>query len=493
MYRKIGAFFTLLSLTASLFLPFPLPASAQTKLTLDPGFDPNRVLEDTDIFDVSGMSYNGMVDFLRSRGTLADYRTPDTDGVTKLVPDIIWRIATSYKINPKYLLALLQKEQSLVEDPHPTQAQFDWATGYGVCDSCSKNDPSIQEFKGFASQVEWAAKQYREKYLLQLLGGGQTRAGNAQGKGILVDGYSVTPANKATAMLYSYTPHVSGNLNLWRIWRRWFTLNYPDGTIVQGTPSNKTYLISLGQKRLYASADIVATSVDMSKVITVSDSSIAAYPDGLTIQFPNFSLLRDPKKQIWLLNGSQRHLIESLKVFNKFGFDIDEVNDVTNADLAPYTVADAITSKTQFPQGVVLLQKTKTASTYWYVEDNVKHLIPAKVFLALYFQGRNIRTATATTLAKCKTGSVYQLHDGELVRGVKNSAVSVVENDQLRTIPSATVFEAVGWDWKNVVTVPDDVLKAYTQGDPYALHSIVPNNTNTTLTSNPSPQLHASL
>ena len=491
MFRKIGAYFTLASVTLSLFLPFPLPASAQIKLALDPGFDPNRVLEDSDIFNVNGMSYNGMVDFLRSRGTLADTTLPDTDGVTKPIPQIVWRIATSYKINPKYLLALIQKEQSLVEDPHPSQGQFDWATGYGVCDSCSKSDPSIQEFKGFASQVEWAAKQFREKYMLQLLGGGQTRAGNAQGKAILVDGLNVTPTNKATAMLYSYTPHVSGNLHLWRIWRRWFTLDYPDGTIVQGTPSNKTYLISLGQKRLFASPDIVATSVDMNKVITVSDSDIAAYPDGATIQFPNFSLLRDPKKQIWLIDGSTRHLIQNLTVFNKFGFDIDEVDDVAANDLTPYKVADAITSKTQFPQGVVLQQTVKKTTTYWYVEDNVKHLIPSKVFLALYFQGRNIRSTTSTTLAKYTTGDVYRLHDGELVRGTKNSAVFVVENGELRPIPSATAFEATGWDWKNVVTVPDDVLKAYTQGDPYVLRSIVPDQTTTAAA--PSTQLSSNL
>src|SRR5579859_6773994 len=94
------------------------PVSAQATDT-DPGFDPNHVLEDSDIFDAQSMSYSGMIAFLRAHGTLADYRTPDTDGIPKTVPEIIWRVAASYKISPKYLLALIQREQSLVEDPHP--------------------------------------------------------------------------------------------------------------------------------------------------------------------------------------------------------------------------------------------------------------------------------------------------------------------------------------------------------------------------------------
>ncbi|MEN9378840.1 MAG: hypothetical protein RJB15_518, partial [Pseudomonadota bacterium] len=51
----------------------------------------------------------------------------------------------------------LQKEQSLVTDDTPTQKQLDWAAGYGVCDACSMNDPSLQRFRGFAIQTRRAA------------------------------------------------------------------------------------------------------------------------------------------------------------------------------------------------------------------------------------------------------------------------------------------------------------------------------------------------
>lgn len=461
-----------------MLVPF-VPVSAQ-QVALDPGFDPSHIIDDEDIFDVNGMSYDRMVNFLRSKGTLADYRTVDIDGVPKTAPEIIWRVAMSYKINPKYLLALLQKEQSLVEDPDPTQKQFDWATGYGVCDSCSKNDPSIQDFKGFASQLEWSAKQFREKYLMQILGNGKTKAGKAAGLQMTVDGMVITPDNNATAMLYSYTPHLNGNMNLWRIWRRWFTLKYPDGTVVKGATSGNVYLITLGQKHAFASHAVLDSMVDPDKIVTVSDTELSGYPNGTPIQFPKFALLRDEEKQIWLLTSDGRRKIQDMKAFRKFGFNEDEIQDVQDSDLTSYQVSDPITQKTAFPQGVVM--QDKTTKELWYVEDSIKHNIPDKVFLALYFQGRNISTVSSKTLTQYAKGQTYQLQSGELVRTKKNPAVYVVEDTTIRPIPSATIFEAFGWNWQNVVTVNDNVLTTYTVGDPMTPDALPTTDTSPTST-----------
>lgn len=468
MFRRYLAF--ILCVQLALQGTSVLPALAQ-EIQIDPGFDPNRILEDEDIFDVNGMGYDRMVRFLRAKGTLADYRTPDIDGVPKTAAEIIWRIATSYKINPKYLLALIQKEQSLVEDSAPTQNQYDWAAGYGVCDSCKKDDPSIQEFKGFASQLEWAAKQHREKYLLQILANGTTRAGKAPGKAMVIDGLSVTPVNNATAMLYSYTPHIHGNLNLWRIWRRWFSLLYPDGTVVRAKQSGKAYLIRLGQKRQFASRSVMETLADPDKVVTVSDTELAAYPDGATIRYPKFALLRDSQKRIWLLTGDNKRHIADMAAFRKFGFNEDEVIDIDDdTDLDGYPTGPKINVKTEFPQGVVFMDKA--AKVYWYVEDNVKHAIPDAVFLKMYFRGRTIKTMSAKTLASYETGDPYAFHDGELVRGRTASAVYVVADGVLRPIPSPEIFETLGWSWRNVVMVPDAVVSRYTVGDPLTLEPI---------------------
>ncbi|MCC7357261.1 hypothetical protein IT408_02025 [Candidatus Uhrbacteria bacterium] len=446
-----------------------IPVHAQA--VLDPGFDPDRILEDEDIFDVNGMSYDRLVRFLRSKGTLADHLVQDIDGVQKPAVDVIWRVATSYKMNPKYLIAVLQKEQSLVEDANPNQRQFDWAMGYGVCDSCSKDDPAIQDYKGFASQLEWAAKQHREKYLLRILATGTTRSGTAPGKSMVIDGEVVTPQNNATAMLYAYTPHTHGNLNLWRIWRRWFSLNYPDGTVVKGKNSNKNYLIRLGQKRAFTSRAVLESMVDPEKIVLVSDTELAAYPDGPDIRFPKYALLKEATGTIWLLDDEGKRRIADMKAFHKFGFNEDEIIELDqDEDISEYPIGETISVKTEFPQGMLFTEKE--TKKLWYIEGSVKREVPHVAFLKLYFSGIKSKVTTTKKLASYTTGDPYRFHDGELVRGVKNASVYVVENGLLRPIPSAEIFESIGWKWKNVITVADSVIKSYDVGDYITLESV---------------------
>lgn len=454
-------------------LVLPIGVSQAQAVSLDAGFDPNAIISDNDIFDAGGMTYGRLVSFLRSKGTLADAQLPDIDGVTKSAPEIIWRVSQSYKINPRYLIALLQKEQSLVEDPYPSQKQLDWATGYGVCDDCSMNDPALQHYKGFAAQLEWAAKQHREKYLMQLLTKGYTIGGQGPGKTMIIDGQPVTPVNHATAMLYTYTPHIHGNLNLWRIWRRWFSTTYPDGTVVRGQPGGYTYMIRFGEKRRFASKAVVSALVDETKIVTAGDTELAVYPDGPQIKFTPYSLLRDPQGRIYLLTTDAKRHIANMEAFRKFGFNEDEVIEAEASDLMPYADGIKITVATSFPQGI--LMRTAASSTVWYVEDGTRHALNDPVLLKLYFRGRKPKTVTQKTIAGLALGASYRLHDGELIKMKGAAAVYVVENGVLRPIPSAEIFESVGWKWKNIVTVTEPLFNAHSLGEPFASVSPVKN------------------
>ena len=130
-------------------------------------FDPNYILSDDDMTNGFALDRNQIQAFL-DRGYLGDYKTTDYAGVTRSATDIIWRAAQTHGISPKFLLVLLQKEQSLVEDDEPTQKQLDWATGYAVCDDCPMDDPAIQRWKGFGKQINSAALQFGEGYMADI-------------------------------------------------------------------------------------------------------------------------------------------------------------------------------------------------------------------------------------------------------------------------------------------------------------------------------------
>ena len=210
--NRIKAFLLLFSVLLTL-VPSPTQVEA--------AFNPHDLLSDAELTDTRAMTLAEIARFL-GRGTLGTYETQDIDTRTRSAAEIVWNAAQRFGINPRFLLVLLQREQSLVEDPSPTQDQFDWAMGYAICDDCSKDDPDLQKYRGFAPQVHYAAKRIRESYLTDLRLVGSTISGVGPGLSTVIDGVEVIPTNAATAVLYTYTPHLHGNENFVRIWQRWF-------------------------------------------------------------------------------------------------------------------------------------------------------------------------------------------------------------------------------------------------------------------------------
>lgn len=459
----------LASLALASVLWAQLPVFGQAQAVLIPtdaaaqGFNPNAILSDEDMFELGDWNADSIQRFFASKGSaLAVLKLKDIDGVEKRPADILWRVAGSYKINPKYLLALIQKEQSLVEGRAPSQKQLDWAAGYAVCDSCSMDDPDIQAFKGFANQIEYAAKQHRERYLFQMLTSGTTIGGYAPGKLSYVDAYPIIPENQATAMLYSYTPHLHGNQNLWRIWKRWFALALPDGTVVRDKDTGAYYVIRSKERRPVSKSVLMSFTSDLTKAVSLSAADIEAYPLGASVKFPNFSLVELPDGTRYLLNGQQKRLIVSKSVFSSLGFQEDEVVSAVAEDLAAYTDGADVTEASRYPTG--LLAKD-AAGDHWYVEDGVRHKIPNKAFLSLYFKGRPARTLKTNEWKAYAIGDPYRLKDGELVRSVTNSAVYVIDQGKRRPFLNGDDFLAFGYEWKNVLTLPDSLLNDYAIGD----------------------------
>lgn len=437
------------------------------------GFNPNAILEDEDIFEIS-MGFNELKRFLENRGGLGHITLKDIDGTDKSAAEIIWRVSNTYRINPKYLLALLQKEQSLIEDPSPSQRQLDWATGYAVCDSCSKDDPRIQDFKGFANQVEWAAKQHREKYLLQLLVGGTTISGYAPGLSTVVDGMNITPRNRATAMLYTYTPHIHGNLNLWRIWQRWFDVDLPDGTLVRSVPSGDLYLIRFGFKRKFKSIAVAASMVNLDKMIEVPDEKMLTIVSGDPISFPNYSIIHLPDGRRYLIVGDKKRHIKDMNVFRSLGFVEDDVIDATEAEADAYATGRDIDSTTQNPTGLLAQGPD---GNIWYLEDGTKSRIPHPIFLTLYFNDRAPKAYSTADIEKLETVETYRLRDGELIKGENYTDVYVVEHGELRPIASGDIFELMGWKWHNVIELPDKFIDTYPKGELIHLPEEAPTET----------------
>ena len=100
-------------------------------------FNPNFLLSDEELQNWPSMTTVDIQAFLENHGgALSTLKIADVEGKERPVSYIIGTAAQKHRINPKYLLVKLQKEQSLITEKNPTQKQLDGATGYGITDGC---------------------------------------------------------------------------------------------------------------------------------------------------------------------------------------------------------------------------------------------------------------------------------------------------------------------------------------------------------------------
>jgi hypothetical protein len=248
-------------------------------------FDPELVLSDATMRDYQSMSASQIQAFLKKRpGPLKRMSFARHDnGSSTTASVIIWEASQAWHINPRVLLALLQKEQSLLTRRHLAAHTLQRAVGAGCPDRVTNKYP------GFGNQM-W--------------NGARMLDGYGEGKTTLYVPYpwkpgmknkftgGVRPKNLATYKVYVYNPSIgakkpygdlsrqscSGNSNLWKIY--WHYFGNPLGTpkttpLPSGITAASIALATSGSRRpCSVVTTLTGTLVSASSLTTVAGQSV---------------------------------------------------------------------------------------------------------------------------------------------------------------------------------------------------------------------------
>ena len=189
---------------------FALAGSAFA-LTMPPNY--NLVFSDYNMRNYNSMSAAQIQAYLNTQtGPLHDYSAPRHDnGAVAPASVIIWEACQQWKISPKAMLALLQKEQSLLTRTSLATNTLARAIGAGCPDATTNKYP------GFGNQMWYGAKlldSYGEvgktfTSYVPLFYPGIHNAYMPSG---------ISPVNIATYKLYVYNPSTTGNGNFYGIY-----------------------------------------------------------------------------------------------------------------------------------------------------------------------------------------------------------------------------------------------------------------------------------
>ncbi len=446
----------------SLLLSLSLTLAPQTTLQAAE-FNPNFIISDEELQDWDSMGRGEIKSFLLGKGGfIANLVSPDVNGKNRRVIDIIFNAAQEHKINPKYLLVKLQKEMSLVTEQNPTERQLDYATGYGVCDSCSFSDPAVTKHKGFGTQVDSAAGIMRWYYDHVNEEPWIKKAGQSYS----IDNTEIKPANLATAFLYTYTPHLLGNKNFWTLWQSWFDQVYPNGTLFKAENNPDVYYLQEGKKRKIQSMSVLLSRFDPKTIVEIPESELGRYETGLPLHFPNYSVFKEGNSY-YLLDFDELRPFENYEVVRKLGYNPGEIEEVKAEDLSGYQIGSTIKLEENDPMGKLL--KVKENGAFYYIKNGIYHpLSDAKIAKARFPQ-LSFELGSIADLKGLSEGPDLGFPDGTLMGDILTKRIYVIEKNKKRHITDQYVFKQLGYNWEAVVWVDTITADAHDIGEPLYL------------------------
>ncbi len=237
---KISSIAAILVLGILMVLPAPHAEAAS--------FNKNNIMNDAVFDDYSTMSASQIQSFLNqfSSSCLKNYKAAypqsySTYGSKVTAATVIRRASLLWHINPRVILATLEKEEGLVTGGSGCASwRYNSAMGFDCPDSGACPGPGSAGFSRQVTKGSWQLKFNKERayghtswdgdgsvnYIGYMTQG--YRARKAGGTvtyydgHATIDGQNVYMSNGATAALYSYTPHFSGNQHFDTIFTNWF-------------------------------------------------------------------------------------------------------------------------------------------------------------------------------------------------------------------------------------------------------------------------------
>ncbi|OGY94643.1 MAG: hypothetical protein A2406_02340 [Candidatus Komeilibacteria bacterium RIFOXYC1_FULL_37_11] len=465
----------------------------------------NYIISDAEALNYQSMDKKDIQEFLDSKGGyianksyMGNNPSPEQLALdpnkeypkTRTTAEIIYNAAQEAKINPQFLITMLQKEMSLITDKAPTENQQKYAMGY----DCPDRSGCAFKTSGFANQVRATAQQFawdlgkdEETGKYRIYGyswsPGKTSCADDYNSFLpcTSDGIEVTPENRITAAMYRYTPHVVGNMNFKRIWNKYGFGGeiddeendlpvaepgfFPEGALLKskGSQAGTIYLITGGEKRAFADMTSLLSRFDPDKVLLVDSAELDKYDNGYIIAYANYSVLESPDGDRYLIDGLTKRLIVSDEIFRQLGFNPDEIEKVSQSELDAYVTGDSLdASASPFAE----LWQDMSNEAIYLVKDGQKHRIVDQFIVDVNFPAMKIKDVTTKTLDDLKTSTPIKLVDGTLIKVETDARVYVISNGQRRLIPDGNTFGKLGYSWAGIYAVPSKIMNLHQLGEP---------------------------
>jgi hypothetical protein len=246
---------------------------------------------------------------------------------------------------------------------------------------------------------------------------------------------------------------------------------YNNGDLIQSERGGSVYLIKNGQRRPIHSADVFEIRKYRWKQIKkVAHRTLIAIPRGKIITYYNHTLVRAYSSgTVWAIYNSHKYSIPSPSVFRAYGYKWSQIKEMPQKKIDKVPTNGSVTkipkknqnrsrSRTSINNGD-LIQSQSGGSVYLIKNGKRRPIHSADVFRIRGYKWSQIKKVSRSRVNNITKGKIITYYNGTLLRAYGTGTVWVVKNSRRYYIPSAAVFNSLGYKWGEIKDISKRKLR----------------------------------
>lgn len=220
--------------------------------------------------------------------------------------------------------------------------------------------------------------------------------------------------------------------------------------------STAIYVIKDGFRTKFDNIDMLPTAYKNYTIKSITPLQLNAYHYKDLVLYPHGSLLQERNKDIvyYIDNEQKRPLELNEKEFLALGFDKNNIISVAKRDLSIYE--DGL--KVKLGPEKKLIKDSK--NSVFLVEQGRKRLFTsAQLFDKLGYKWNKV--SSDSNADYYLEGEMMKYPNGTTVKIANHPNIYLITADGRRTFSSASLFETLGYKWKNILTIDSAELYRY--------------------------------
>ena len=234
---------------------------------------------------------------------------------------------------------------------------------------------------------------------------------------------------------------------------------HPDGSLLRH-PNGLLFQVDGVAKRPISATVLAANGLSVADAVPMTSAESLGYGTGTAVVPRDGTIGRDPSGQLWLVTGRAKAAV-TVEALAGLGRPAPRVWPLTDADLAPLPVLDAVPDSPLYPGALV---RTEDSSVVQYVDaDGSLRPVDEAAMASRGWTSADVAVLPAT-LPALRTGDTWSgpslgIRDGALV-ATRSGLVGVVSGGYFRRIYDSRMVSAYGYAGRPRLLVPTAVVLA---------------------------------